>query len=1205
MAEESKTLAEKISNGVRFLTPLAYRAQHSARHIFRRAMRKPRTVSESPNLLPLLIQVLAAFTKADGVIAEEEIDSSLGFLRNDYPEAVYSELRQLFRQALNEQHDLMAMGAKLSTQLSVDRKIMLGVQLYDLIAKAETNERQIAGYHAFMTQLGMATQALDIERLLGAASDVDPSFFQKGASPLELLCFGQGGAGDVALKDLGPDERLLAFRWRDLILLKNQTGRQIVVRGRPLQPGEFCRIYPGQRIVLGEQVLSHQDLVYYFDAKKNVSLTQVYLSIDRNDEVQLEKSRTRDSRLEVRFGLKVQVRALKNVDAVLNGVRLNAGVSVEGNLEDKIVFHDDSELPLIDLRRRARALGVRFQLKAHKSEYLVSNNPGLLEEDDILLSPGTGGEVLLKILCDYENKVGYLEVLQADRPILIGETPVRNSASLHDGDAIRIDTGQILRCDFSERIIEEERNIINTLELRDLSHRFVRDETALDGISLSISRGEMVCVMGASGCGKSTLLRVLAGQLQPQLGKVLLNSEPLYPNLESLKGYISYIPQEDAFDEHLTIEENLDFAAAIRAPHLSGFDRARRIEGKLVELGLSERRYSLVGSPLKKTLSGGERKRLNIGLDMIGSADIFLFDEPTSGLSSKDAEHVMEIIKSISHNKIVLVTIHQPASKLFQMFNKAMLLDKGGRLVFFGTPHEMLEYFATAEHEQQFGTELGGCPACGTTRPEFIFDVLETPLRDLSGDIIFEENSQGQLVPARRFAPDFWRDKYESFRLLQDMRQVALKKQPPAPLPVAPIRSRTEPVRWHDEWSQLRTLLKRAFISKMRNQGNLRTTIFGAPALAALIGTVLRYNGSGQYDFASAYHIPTYLFLALIVAMFLGLTNSADDIIRDRVVLQRERNLNIRLAYYIFAKTITLSIFAAVQCALFLLIGNALLEVRGMFWAYFVFTFITACTGICLGLLISSLVADGKTAVNIVPLILIPNIILGGALIKYEDMNRNLDFQYSVQRWFSTHPESEKDPNGSSLQVPLICEFMPSRWAYEAMIVAQAKLNPLTSRQERAQREIDALVVAGHLTVAQENRLADLKDTLALLSGMEASTPREVDKGLRRVDRVLKGSPLETRELEFKTGGVSAERLYVNQKVTDLVSKAETEQADYRRVDSAGRPVLVNVFFGPEKHLGKARVSVLVANTLVLLFFSFGALAGLHESLRRQLRTKK
>ena len=367
---------------------------------------------------------------------------------------------------------------------------------------------------------------------------------------------------------------------------------------------------------------------------------------------------------------------------------------------------------------------------------------------------------------------------------MVGETIVRNSADLVDGDIIRIDTGQILRCDFSERIIEEERNIIRHLDVRDLSLRFKTGDVALDGISFAVTRGEMVCVMGASGSGKSTLLKTICGQGQPTNGAILLNGQSLYSNLETLRGYVAYIPQDDAFDEHLSILENLDYAAAIRSPHLSAKDRLRRIDSKLIELGLSERRDSVVGSSVKKHLSGGERKRLNIGLDMISSADVYLFDEPTSGLSSKDSEHVIEIIRSLSHNKIVLVTIHTPTSKIFQMFNKAILLDKGGRLVFFGTPHETLQYFATAEQEQQFGTELGGCPACGTTRPEFIFDVLETPLRDLSGDIIYEENSKGQLVPARRYSPDYWRDKYESFRLIQEMRQISLKQEPPTALPL-------------------------------------------------------------------------------------------------------------------------------------------------------------------------------------------------------------------------------------------------------------------------------------------------------------------------------------------------------------------------------------------------------------------------------------
>src|SRR5207237_4136249 len=172
---------------------------------------------------------------------------SLGFLRYDYPDAVYSELRKLFRQALNEQHDLMAMAQKLSTQLSDDRKIMLCVQLYDLISKADVGKDQITTFYEFMGGLGMAAQAIDIVYQLNAAEDVDLSSFQRDHSPLESLCFGHDGRADVVLKDLKPSERLLAFRYHDLILLKNQSKRPIVVRGRPLAPGDFCRVYSGQR----------------------------------------------------------------------------------------------------------------------------------------------------------------------------------------------------------------------------------------------------------------------------------------------------------------------------------------------------------------------------------------------------------------------------------------------------------------------------------------------------------------------------------------------------------------------------------------------------------------------------------------------------------------------------------------------------------------------------------------------------------------------------------------------------------------------------------------------------------------------------------------------------------------------------------------------------------------------------------------------
>ncbi len=1201
MTELVTSVADRIDRAVQRVTPLAYRLRRRSRRLLRRALRRPRSVSEGPNLLPLLIQVLASFSKADGVLLEEEIDSSLGFLRYDYPEAVYSELRKLFRQALYEQQNLAAMAQKLAVQLSTERKIMLGVQLYDLISQAGLKQEQVVAFYSFMSQLGMAAQAIDIVYQLNASEDSDPSIFQRGASPLESVSFGNNGASDVMLKSLSETDRLLAFRYHDLILLKNYSDQVVSVRGRPLARGGFCRIYPGQRILIGDQVLTYQELATYFNAKKNVSMPQIFIRVNKDsDEVELERSRSRESALEVTFGLKVQVRALRNVDAVLNGVKLKAGKEVEATLEDKIVFHNDSEMDLIDLRRRARAMGGRFQLKASKSEYLVSNNPSLLHADDILLSPGTSGDVLLKILCDYDKRVGTLEVIEADRPIMVDDTSVRTTAPLRDGDTIRIDVGQFLRCNFSERIIEEERNIIRSLEASDIGHRFSGGEVGLDGISFAINRGELVCVMGASGCGKSTLLKVLGGQIEPASGQVLLNGQSLYPHLDQLKRYISYIPQEDAFDEHLTIGENLQFAAAIRSPHLSRRDRTRRLESKLIELGLSERRDSIVGSPVKKTLSGGERKRLNIGLDMIGSSDVYLFDEPTSGLSSKDSEHVIEIIRGMAHNKIIIVTIHQPSSKLFQMFHKAILLDKGGRLVFFGTPTDMLRYFAEAEHQHQFGADLGACPSCGTTRPEFIFDVLETPLRDLSGDIIYEENNRGQLVPARRYSPEFWRDKYEAFRLIQDVKQVSLRKDAVAALPVAPEQKHRTPIRWHDEWTQLRTLLRRSFMSKLRNRANLVITIGVAPVLALLIASILRYSDSGRYDFASAYHIPTFLFLALIVAMFLGLTNSADDIIRDRAVLQRERNLNVRLHYYVFAKTASLAIFALVQCILFVWLGNYVLAIRGMFWIDLGVVFMTAMSGVALGLVVSSLVGDPKTAANIVPLVLIPQIIMGGALIKYEDMNRNLALLHTFSRWFSEHPNAEEaEKMDSKLQVPLICQFVAMRWSYEEIVVAQDKLNPLTRRQDRA----DALIkeTAKHAqTPAERKRLDDLKESLALLSGLEAKSAAEIDSYLSIIDQVLDGKrPFDRALFKDAVGPVTADQLYVNQKVSDLISNAEMEQNDYRR---GGKP---NVFFGLEKRYFKMKFGVFAFDTAVLVVSTAVLLSLLNWILRRQLQVRR
>ena len=353
--------------------------------------------------------------------------------------------------------------------------------------------------------------------------------------------------------------------------------------------------------------------------------------------------------------------------------------------------------------------------------------------------------------------------------------------------------------------------------------------------------------------------------------------------------------------------------------------------------------------------------------------------------------------------------------------------------------------------------------------------------------------------------------------------------------------------------------------------------------------------------------------------MFLALVNSVDDIIRDRVILHRERNLDVRLPYYILSKFLTLGLFSAVQCALFVVVGNAILEIRGMFLEYWFFMFVTAASGTSLGLLISSIVADAKTAANFVPLVLIPQLIFGGALIKYEEMNRNLDMIYTFQRWFSTHPEAAAADtrDDSRLEVPFISHLVATHYTYEALIVAQAKLNPLASRQDQLQRQIDALVGKRERTDADSHRLEDLKDTLALLSGMESDSLKSVEKRMQRVDKVIAGGVLDAGGLRSRVSGVAAERLFTNQKVGDLVAKAETEQSDYRRVDEQGKPRPVNVFFSPEKHYDIAtfpgikrpykigiHTSVYVFNTATLAGASLALLVLLYGILRRQLRPR-
>jgi ABC-type multidrug transport system ATPase subunit/ABC-type multidrug transport system permease subunit len=1120
--------------------------------------------STAHTMLPVLMEVFAGFSKIDGEIAEEEIDSSLGFMRYDYPEAIYSELRRIYFDALQKHQDLSARARELARTLTVEQKVLLGVQLYLLISRSENSRQQLVEFYLFMTNLGIAAQAIDIVYQLNAEDKPtsEAEFRSSSGQPLEMLRIASHQPCDVLLRSLTSKCSVAAFRYQNLMLLKNTGTVPVLVRSRTLRPGDFSRLYQGERLVLEDVSLDHGDLTGYFNAKKNLTGTQLYLTLTDEGSAEISQTRARGTNLRISFGLGVTIEALRDTDAKINGKRLREGTTIEASIEDKIIAKGQVEISLQELRRRAREFGEQFRLEGSRNTYLVSNNPDLLEEGDILLSGESDGEILLKIVCDYEAKTGELEILRSDRPVYVGIVPVKDRAHLNDGDTLTLGEGQFLRCHFADRIIEEERNIIRQVELREVGHRFEKNESALDGISLVARRGEMICVMGPSGCGKSTLLRTLAGQLKPKSGEINMNGFSLYGSLPNLTPYIAYIPQEDAFDPLLKVQENLDYSVAVRCPHLPAEERRKRVDAKLVELGLNELRRRLAGTPQQKFLSGGERKRLNAGLDMIGIADVYLFDEPTSGLSSKDSEHVLELIKSLARNKIVFSSIHQPSMKLLQMFDKALLLDKGGRMAYFGTPQGMLEYFWEAYRSE---TGQGDDPAAkmpAIVTPDLVFDVLETPLRDISGDVIHEQTADGHLIPARRFPPNFWRDRYQTHVMLRSVVQSETKRDGSRQQDtLASHRKLPKPPRLtaREEMLLFMTMVKRAFLSKLRNRANLLTTLLEAPALALLISMVLRYSEDETYTFASAFHVPSYLFLTLVVAMFLGLTNSADEIIRDRQMLNRERNHNLRTGYYIIGKVLSLSTFAFIQCVIYLLIGNAVLELREMFLFHLIWMFLTALTGACMGLLVSTLVHDIRTALNIIPLMLIPQIILGGALIKYEEMNRNLDFVYSIQQWIAKDESGDPEPT-SKLKVPFICHFMPLRWSYESAIISQAKLNPLSRAQQQIEDRIQELIRDVEMTPAQRAELDLTKQALAVVSGLQDVDAEGVSNRLSRIRKGLLEGKLDPDLLDDRPKkGVTAEEIFVNRKVLDLVTKAEMEREDYRRKASP------NVFFGTVK----------------------------------------
>ena len=521
---------------------------------------------------------------------------------------------------------------------------------------------------------------------------------------------------------------------------------------------------------------------------------------------------------------------------------------------------------------------------------------------------------------------------------------------------------------------------------RDINFRFPNSDNGMHNLSFTLSNGEMLAIMGGSGTGKTTLLSLLNGTLKPQEGSITINghdiSEPEAKNL------IGYVPQDDLLIEELTVYQNLWFTARLCFEGLSEQEIDNRVEKTLKDLGLYAAKDLKVGSAINKYISGGQRKRLNIALELIREPAVLFLDEPTSGLSSADTEKVILLLKEQTlKGKLIVVNIHQPSSDVYKLFDRLWLLDKGGYPVFDGNPIDAITYFK--ETANYVDAETSTCPTCGNVNPEIVLNIIDEKAL----------NNAGELSDERKMTPQNWHELY-------------LKNREEMPKPAVfnmPQSDQKKP----NALKQFAIFLHRNIKTKITNVQYLSITLSIAPLLAVICALLTRFSPPEGYSVMNNKNLVSYFFMAVIVATFTGMSGSAEEIIKDRALLKRERFLNLSYGSYIWSKIIYMAGVSLVQTLLFIVVGNTIMGLHGLFFTWWLILFLTALLASLTGLLLSQCLNSVVAIYICIPLLLIPQILLCGLVVSFSDLT----------------------PKSTTGNVPLIGDVIPSRWSFEALAV--------------------------------------------------------------------------------------------------------------------------------------------------------------------------
>ncbi len=521
---------------------------------------------------------------------------------------------------------------------------------------------------------------------------------------------------------------------------------------------------------------------------------------------------------------------------------------------------------------------------------------------------------------------------------------------------------------------------------RDINFRFPHSDNGMHDLSFTLHNGELLAIMGGSGTGKSTLLSILNGTLIPQEGTITINGHSI--SEPKAKDLIGFVPQDDLLIEELTVYQNLWFTAKLCFEGMPEQELDRRVMKTLKDLGLDAAKDLKVGSAINKYISGGQRKRLNIALELIREPAVLFLDEPTSGLSSADTEKVINLLKEQTlKGKLIVVNIHQPSSDVYKLFDRLWLLDRGGYPVFDGNPIDAITYFKEAANYAD--AETSACPTCGNVNPEIVLNIIDEKAL----------NSSGELSDDRKMSPQEWHELYLSKR--QEQPQPTVSDVPPSDQKKPGVLK------------QFAIFLQRNFKTKITNVQYLCITLLEAPLLAVVCSLLTRYAPPEGYSVMDNKNLVSYFFMSVIVATFIGMSGSAEEIIKDRALLKRESFLNLSYHSYIWSKIVYLAGVSLLQTLLFILIGNGIMGIQGLFGVWWLILFVTALLSNLVGLLLSQCLNSVVAIYISIPLLLIPQILLCGLVVSFSDLT----------------------PNSKTGNVPLIGDIIPSRWAYEALAV--------------------------------------------------------------------------------------------------------------------------------------------------------------------------